>query len=551
MKKILLLTFLLLQIKVVYCQHLISCQLIQSYSYIQVDSIFHANGIVLTPVRYPVDIYKVIYSTISYDSSATYASGALIVPSGHPCRMPVVSYQHGTVLKREDVPSRNTGEIIIGIGMATDGYVCCMADYLGLGDSPIPLHPYIHAASEASACLDMLRASKESCDSLGIELNDQLFLTGYSQGGHSTAALQRLIESRFNDEFHITASCPMSGPYDVSGIQSEVITNDSVFSQPAFLPFVMFSYDEVYHVIYNDHQIFNAPYDTTLRPLFNGNYSTGDVNNIMPAQPNLILNPAMLDSFRTDPNHYFRVALRDNDVYDWTPQAPTRICYCNGDEQVDYRNAIVAHNKWIANGALNTDIIDIDYGTTSYTHVECARYALIYGKWWFDTLRTHLLDVELAVTASSTTSATGSITATVTNGTPPFEYHWSNGDSTATISNLPAGYYTVTITDDQDCAFTDSALVGLVGVDEIETMAQQIKVVPNPVHDYGAITFGTLKYKSLETIATDATGKQVDIRSTRIGNAMLFDVRKLPSGIYFFQIKMDDKNSILKKIVVI
>ncbi len=551
MKKILLLTFLLLQIKVVYCQHLISCQLIQSYSYIQVDSIFHANGIVLTPVRYPVDIYKVIYRTVSFDSSATYASGALIVPSGHPCRMPLVSYQHGTVLKREDVPSRNTGEIIIGIGMATDGYACCMADYLGLGDSPIPLHPYIHAASEASACLDMMRASKESCDSLGIELNDQLFLTGYSQGGHSTAALQRLIESRFNDEFHITASCPMSGPYDVSGIQSEVITNDSIFSQPAFLPFVMFSYDEVYHVIYDDHQIFNAPYDTTLRPLFNGSYSTGDVNNIMPDQPNLVLNPAMLDSFRTDPNHYFRVALRDNDVYDWTPQAPTRICYCNGDEQVDYRNAIVAHNKWLANGALNTGIIDIDYGTTSYTHGECARYALIYGKWWFDTLRTHLLDVELAVTASSTTSATGSITATVSNGTPPFEYHWSNGDSTATISNLPAGYYTVTITDDQDCAFTDSALVGLVGIDEWGSISDQIKVVPNPVHDYGAITFGTIKYSKLETIATDASGKEVDIRSTRIGNAMLFDARKLSSGIYFLQLKMDDKVTVLRKIVVL
>ncbi len=550
MKKILLFAFLYFQLTSAFSQHLISAELIQSYTYNQVDSIFHANGIYLTPVRYPVDIYKIIYSTVSFDSSATYASGALIVPSGHPCRMPLASYQHGTVLKREDVPSRNTGEIIVGIGMATDGYACCMSDYLGLGDSPIPLHPYIHAASEASACLDMIRATKECCDSIGIELNDQLFLTGYSQGGHSTAALQRLIESRFSDELHITASCPMSGPYDVSGIQSEVITNDSVFSQPAFLPFVMFSFDEVYHVIYDDHQVFNAPYDNSLRPLFNGNYSTGDVNNIMPAQPNLVLNTAMLDSFRTDPNHYFRVALRDNDVYDWTPQAPTRICYCNGDEQVDYRNAIVAYDKWIQNGATKVDIIDIDAGAASYSHSECARYALIYGKWWFDTLRTHLLDVELIVTASSTSSATGSIAATIANGTPPYTFHWSNGDSTATISNLPAGYYSVTITDDQHCSFTDSALVGLVGIDETENIAQQIKIIPNPVHEYGAVSFGKLKYRKLESFATDVSGKIVDLNSTKIGNTLFFDVKKLAPGIYFLQLKIDDSISIVKKIAV-
>ena len=550
MKKTLLLSLLLFQITGGFSQHLISCQLIQSYSYVQVDSIFHANQIVLTPVRYPVDIYKVIYSTVSFDSTQTYASGALIVPAGHPCRMPLVSYQHGTVLKRQDVPSRNTGEIIVGIGLATDGYACCMADYLGLGDSPIPLHPYIHAASEASACLDMIRATKESCDSLGVELNDQLFLVGYSQGGHSTAALQRLIETRFSDELTITASCPMSGPYDVSGIQSEVITNDSVFSQPAFLPFVMFSYDEVYHVIYDDHQVFNAPYDTILRPLFNGNYSTGDVNNVMPAIPNLVLNPAMLDSFRMDPDHYFRVALRDNDVVDWTPQAPTRICYCNGDEQVDYRNAIVAYDKWVMNGAPNVDIIDVDAGATLYSHSECARYALIYGKWWFDTLRTQLINADLIVTASTDTAATGSVTASVTNGTPPFQYLWSTGATTASITNLPAGYYSVAILDAQHCAFNDSVYVGLVGIDETENIASRVTIVPNPVHEYGAITFGGLKFREVKTKVTDAAGNTVDIRSTRIGNTVFFDAGKLAAGIYFLQLNLDDGPTVLKKIIV-
>lgn len=44
-------------------------------------------------------------------------------------------------------------------------------------------------------------------------------------------------------------------------------------------------------------------------------------------------------------------------------------------------------------------------------------------------------------------SRDGSILATATGGTPPYNYEWSNGDVTATISNLAAGYYNVRVSD--------------------------------------------------------------------------------------------------------
>ncbi len=47
--------------------------------------------------------------------------------------------------------------------------------------------------------------------------------------------------------------------------------------------------------------------------------------------------------------------------------------------------------------------------------------------------------------------AQGSITATVTGGTPPYNYSWSNGASTATIQ-AGAGPYTLTVTDANGCA---------------------------------------------------------------------------------------------------
>ncbi|MDZ4705816.1 MAG: gliding motility-associated C-terminal domain-containing protein [Saprospiraceae bacterium] len=53
----------------------------------------------------------------------------------------------------------------------------------------------------------------------------------------------------------------------------------------------------------------------------------------------------------------------------------------------------------------------------------------------------------------------GTATATVAGGTGPYEYLWSNGGITSTISNLPPGAYSVTVTDANDCTIEGSGTV--------------------------------------------------------------------------------------------
>ncbi len=53
----------------------------------------------------------------------------------------------------------------------------------------------------------------------------------------------------------------------------------------------------------------------------------------------------------------------------------------------------------------------------------------------------------------------GSILTWVSGGTPPYSYLWSNGETTANISGLQAGFYTVTITDAHGCVLTASETV--------------------------------------------------------------------------------------------
>ncbi|MCD6366741.1 MAG: T9SS type A sorting domain-containing protein, partial [Bacteroidales bacterium] len=62
--------------------------------------------------------------------------------------------------------------------------------------------------------------------------------------------------------------------------------------------------------------------------------------------------------------------------------------------------------------------------------------------------------------------STGQIVATVTDGFAPYDYSWSNGATTDTISNLPAGDYTITATD--QCGNTATQAVSLTEPDSLE-----------------------------------------------------------------------------------
>ena len=61
------------------------------------------------------------------------------------------------------------------------------------------------------------------------------------------------------------------------------------------------------------------------------------------------------------------------------------------------------------------------------------------------------INITTSVNQTTCGSSNGSASATVTGGTSPYTYTWSNGGSTSSISNLTAGSYTLTVTDAKGC----------------------------------------------------------------------------------------------------
>ena len=66
-----------------------------------------------------------------------------------------------------------------------------------------------------------------------------------------------------------------------------------------------------------------------------------------------------------------------------------------------------------------------------------------------------------ATDAPCANSPTGTASVTATGGQSPYQYLWSNNQTTPTISNLLPGLYTVTLTDATNCVIIASATVGV------------------------------------------------------------------------------------------
>lgn len=316
-----------------------------------------------------VDMYKITYTTPDIFGVQDTASGLVIVPIRDIAyAYPLLCYQHGTVNSKTDVPSNLSGGYELGLALAGLGYVVSAADYLGLGESR-GFHPYVHAETEASAAIDMLFAVRELTSAIDFYLNDQLFITGYSQGGHAAMAAHRKIQQDYSADFTVTAAAPMSGPYSISTAMKALILSTDAYYFPAYIPFTVLSYNLEYQLLDDIEQYFKQPYATVINQFYDGNFGLSTLNNLLISQLESIegssvagamLQDSILQALANDPQHPANIALEDNDVYDWTPEAPTRLYYCTADDQVPYTNSIIADSVMNMNGAPDVESLDVN-----------------------------------------------------------------------------------------------------------------------------------------------------------------------------------------------
>jgi pimeloyl-ACP methyl ester carboxylesterase len=318
-----------------------------------------------------VQVVALHYSTVGVNAEQTDESGVLLVPSGAcaGAAAPLVAYAKGTdVQKPRTLANPSDPETALLVAMyAAQGYAVVATDYLGYAKSSYSYHPYLHADSEASSVVDSIRAARNAALQQNIPLSGKVMLTGYSQGGHSSAAAQRAIERDEPSEINVVGAAHLAGPYNLSG--SMRLTN-AIAGYQFFVPFLVTAWQKVYGNLYsNVTQAFKTPYSNyieTLLPSPTLNYTTLVTSGALPGgDPNAardqIFQPAFLADVRNNDNNGLYLDAKKNDLLGWNPKARTLLCGGAGDPTVPPAlHMNVAQADFSSRGLTNVTSVDVD-----------------------------------------------------------------------------------------------------------------------------------------------------------------------------------------------
>lgn len=358
----------------------ISVELQRTYAVQELNELAEGFNIPLS-ARYGAAVYVMEYMTVDVEGKLIMASGAVVVPQPTLGSLSMVSFQHGTSVRRFDVPSAGGTEgVLLGLLFSSDGYLSVMPDLVGLGSSP-GFHPYLIADVSASAVIDHLLAVLQWSMTQSWDISGEVYLAGYSSGGYTVMAAQRTMQEDYGDIFSIVASAPMAGPYDLSGTMLEMILREEPYPQPYYLPYIMLSYNEAYDFFEHPSDFLRSPYDVTLPPLFDGTHSGEEINNVMPPIPIHIVRQDVLQAVKEDPDHPFLQRLRENDLTNWSPDSPTRLYHCAADELVPIENSQIAAQR-------SGDAAMLIDPSPQSGHIDCALIAIASARAWFNSIAT-------------------------------------------------------------------------------------------------------------------------------------------------------------------
>jgi pimeloyl-ACP methyl ester carboxylesterase len=341
------------------------------------------------PARYGVKLYRVTYPSVipEQNNRPTVASGLIAIPqeggANLPGKLPVVSYQHGSVFGQNEVPSslENSTETRLMVAVfGGQGYMVIGADYFGRGLSSEP-NSYIVKASTQQACLDMLFAAQTAGEELGVEMG-QLFLSGWSQGGYSAFTFLNRLE---NLGVAVTAIAVASGPIDLYATVNRWANAwepiDAVYIPPLQSNMIL-AFEAYYELPGLANSAIRPEYQETARLLFRGEITYEEAAPLLPTRYPDLLQDDFKAAIAAGENRFSRI-LQDSHAYRWRMATPARVYYGGSDEVTPiFIGTLPVGYQQVMGGA---EVTAVDAGQNA-DHRGVFLYGMKDQKQWFDEL---------------------------------------------------------------------------------------------------------------------------------------------------------------------
>lgn len=347
-------------------------------------------GVDETTTVYGYKAYKIPYTTTDEEGNSVAVSGLMVVPTGVPDAVKqigfsVVSDDHGTIFANAEAPtvvaantSAPAGSSVILTSLFA--FVTLQPDYIGFGDSSDHYHPFVLKKSLANTTVDFIKAAEAFAQKNDINLNGQIFLTGYSEGGYAAMAALEKIE--MEGELQVTMAAPMAGPYIMDGLAQQVLSQPEL-SVPSFMANIGYAYAKAYDE--DIASVINEPYASKLDELFDGSKARPEIDpelTTVTSGPNGLFKQSFVDGFFA--GNWFTQAVSDNNLYKWAPQTPVKLVHCMGDDVIPFDISVNTEASLNGYGAADVALVPVEVAVTQdpattlrYGHAECGPVA--YG----------------------------------------------------------------------------------------------------------------------------------------------------------------------------
>jgi len=330
--------------------------------------------------------YKIPYMTTDEQGLNVNASGLFVIPTGMPSvisniGLSMVSDSHGTIFKNIEAPTVHgetygTPNGVPILFSSLGAFATLQADYIGFGNSKDHYHPYMLKKSSANATVDFIKQVKIFAKENNIKLNQQLFLTGYSEGAYVTMATLKKLEEE-NIDLNVNMAIPMANAtYSLTRMSNIMLNKEKMVVPPAMIANIAYAHSIAYGE--DVDSIINEPYASKLPTLFDGTHSVTEINAQLPTDTkgeNGLFKTEAVTEYLTDDSHWYKMAMIENSVDDWTPQTTLKFIHCEGDEIAPFSESNITFETMKERGAENIEMIPLEKRlglSKKLGHMECA-----------------------------------------------------------------------------------------------------------------------------------------------------------------------------------
>jgi pimeloyl-ACP methyl ester carboxylesterase len=286
--------------------------------------------------NYSVDVYRLTYRT-HYKDQEIIASGLACIPASEGI-FPILSFQNGTNSAHANAPTENASNSMFTIlqGLAGNGYILLIPDYIGFGASDTIVHPYYIKDPTNNAIIDLIIATREFIDNFIVDAvySQDCYLAGYSQGGWASLSALQTIEHDELLDIQVKATSCGAGAYDLISATEYILALDT-FPGPQYLPYYLYSHQQYGLITDPMNKYFQEPYASIIPDLFNGSLTNAQVNAQLTDTISNLLNADFITNFKVD-NAYeeIRTDMVNNSVSAWPAASLLRFYHGTADLHV-------------------------------------------------------------------------------------------------------------------------------------------------------------------------------------------------------------------------